>query len=158
MSAPHPHAASEGSTMNMPTGDFKRGAIRLSDAERDQAVAELSEHYQAGRLTLEEFDDRSSQALRARTGGDLDALFTDLPKGAAPSVLAAPSRPVTDFPDGPVRHRGGRPFTARTVIACVIAVLIIGNVAGGFGAHHFVASGLVPFVILGFVFLRLSRR
>ena len=54
--------------MDTPTGDFKRGVIRVSDAERDQAVAELSEHYQAGRLTLEEFDDRSSQALRARTG------------------------------------------------------------------------------------------
>jgi hypothetical protein len=150
--------ASEGSTMNTPTGDFKRGVIRVSDAERDQAVAELSEHYQAGRLTLDEFDDRSSQALRARTGSDLDALFTDLPKGAAPSVLAPPARPVADFPDGPVRRRADRPFTARTVIACVIAVLIIGNVAGSFGAHHFHSGWLVPVIVLSFVFLRLSRR
>src|SRR5690348_17846886 len=91
--------------MDTPTGDFKRGAIRVSDAERDQAVAELSEHYQAGRLTLEEFDDRSSQALRARTGSDLGALFTDLPKGAAPSVLAPASHTVADIPADPVRQR-----------------------------------------------------
>jgi Domain of unknown function (DUF1707) len=141
--------------MDTPTGDFKRGAIRVSDAERDQAVAELSEHYQAGRLTLEEFDDRSSQALRARTGSDLGALFTDLPKGAAPSVLASAGRTVADVPAGPVRRR---PFTARTIIACVIAVIVLGNVAGGLGAHHFGFGWLVPVVVLSFVFLRLSRR
>jgi Domain of unknown function (DUF1707) len=144
--------------MDTPTGDFKRGAIRVSDAERDQAVAELSEHYQAGRLTLEEFDDRSSQALRARTGSDLGALFTDLPKGAAPSVLAPAGRTVADIPPGPVRQHSGFPFTARTIIACVIAVTILANVAGGLGTHHFHFGWLVPVVVLSLVFLRLSRR
>ena len=144
--------------MDTPTGDLKRGAIRVSDAERDQAVAELSEHYQAGRLTLEEFDDRSNQALRARTGNDLGALFTDLPQGAAPSVLA-PTRPATpDLPADVSRRRSGSPFTARMIIGCVIAVTILGNVAGGLGAHHFGFGWLVPVVVLGFVFLRLSRR
>jgi len=143
--------------MDTPTGDFKRGAIRVSDAERDQAVAELSEHYQAGRLTLEEFDDRSSQALRAKTGSDLGALFTDLPKGAAPSVLAPAGSTVPDVPAGPVRQRPGGPFTARTIIACVIAVTIVANVAGGLGAHHFSFGWLVPVVILSCVFLRLGR-
>ena len=51
--------------MDTPITDFQRGAIRRSDAERDQAAAELSEHYQSGRLTLEEFDDRSGRALQA---------------------------------------------------------------------------------------------
>jgi hypothetical protein len=144
--------------MDTPTGDLKRGAIRVSDAERDQAVAELSEHYQAGRLTLEEFDDRSSQALRARTGSDLDGLFTDLPKGAAPSVLATAGRIAADVPADPVQRRSGRPFTARTIIGCVIALIILGNVAGGLGAHHFGFGWLVPVVVLCFVFLRLTRR
>jgi hypothetical protein len=144
--------------MDTPTGNLKRGAIRVSDAERDQAVAELSEHYQAGRLTLEEFDDRSSQALGARTGSDLDGLFTDLPKGAAPSVLATAGRVAADVPADPVRRRSGRPFTARAIIAAVIAVIILGNVAGGLGAHHFGFGWLVPVVVLGCVFLRLSRR
>ena len=99
--------------MDTPTGDFQRSAIRVSDTERDQAVAELTEHYQAGRLTLEEFDDRSSQALQAKTGSDLGALFTDLPKGAAPSVLAQ-ARPVAaDIPAGLGRRHAGGPFTAR---------------------------------------------
>jgi len=34
---------------------FPTGGIRVSDADRDQAIAELSEHFQAGRLTQEEF-------------------------------------------------------------------------------------------------------
>jgi hypothetical protein len=141
--------------MDTPTGDFQRDAIRVSDAERDQAVAELSEHYQAGRLTLEEFDDRSNLALRARTGSDLTSLFTDLPKGAAAAVRA-PASPAFPADDG--RRRAGRPVTARAIIACVIAVTILGNVAGGIGQHHLDFGWLVPVVVLGFVFLRLSRR
>ena len=144
--------------MDTPTGDFQRGAIRVSDSERDQAVAELTEHYQAGRLTLEEFDDRSSQALQARTGSDLGALFTDLPKGAAPSVLAQAGRtPAGVQADLGPRH-AGRPVTARMIIGLVVAVLIIGNVAGGLGQHHFGFGWLVPVVVLGFIFLRLSHR
>ncbi len=142
--------------MDTPTRDFKRGAIRVSDAERDQAVAELSEHYQAGRLTLEEFDDRSSQALQARTGSDLGALFTDLPKGAAPSVLAPAGPAAADVAADPVGRRAGRPLVARVIIGWVIAAIIIGNVAGGPGQHH--VGWLVPVVILSLVFLRLSRR
>jgi hypothetical protein len=143
--------------MDTPTGDFQRSAIRVSDTERDQAVAELTEHYQAGRLTLEEFDDRSSQALQAKTGSDLGALFTDLPKGAAPSVLAQARPTATDIPAGLGRRPAG-PSTARMIIGCVIAVLILGNVAGGLGQHHFGFGWLVPVVVLGFVFLRLSHR
>ena len=145
--------------MDTPTRDFQRGAIRVSDAERDQAVAELSEHYQAGRLTLEEFDDRSNLALQARTGSDLSGLFTDLPQGAAPSIMAPAAPAAADVPAAAGR-RAGRPVTARAVIACVIAVTVIGNVvgalAGGQGQHH--VGWLVPVVILGFVFLRLCRR
>ena len=40
--------------MDTPNRGSQRSAIRVSDVERDQAVAELSEHYQAGRLTLED--------------------------------------------------------------------------------------------------------
>ena len=47
---------------------FPQGRLRISDAERDQALSELSEAYQAGRITADEFDWRSTQALVARTG------------------------------------------------------------------------------------------
>ena len=144
--------------MDTPTTDFQRGAIRVSDAERDQAVAEFSEHYQSGRLTLEEFDDRSTRALQARTGTDLSALFTDLPN----SMVTGPAAcPVPFAPADPGLRRRGCPSVARVVIACVIAVTIVGNVAGSVaagGSHVQVHLGwLVPVIVLGFVFLRLSR-
>ncbi|MCL2783758.1 MAG: DUF1707 domain-containing protein [Propionibacteriaceae bacterium] len=52
---------------------------RIGDAARDAAVEELRAHMAAGRLTMDEFDDRMSQALQAKTQPELDALFTDLP-------------------------------------------------------------------------------
>jgi hypothetical protein len=58
---------------------FPLGDLRVSDAERDRAVSELSEAFQAGRITFEEFDRRSTQALRARTGRELIATVADLP-------------------------------------------------------------------------------
>jgi len=66
-----------------PTGD-----LRVSDADRDRALAELTEAFQVGRLTAEEFDQRSGQALGARTGNDLTALLADLPADPAPATRA----------------------------------------------------------------------
>ncbi|WP_432889301.1 DUF1707 SHOCT-like domain-containing protein [Kribbella sp. CA-245084] len=55
------------------------GSIRIGDSEREDAVRRLGEHYEAGRLSAEEHSERVEQALKARTGVDLDGLFTDLP-------------------------------------------------------------------------------
>jgi hypothetical protein len=55
------------------------GSIRIGDSEREDAVKRLGEHYEAGRLSAEEHSERVEQALRARTGADLEGLFTDLP-------------------------------------------------------------------------------
>ena len=45
------------------------GDLRASDAEREAAVAHLREHGAAGRLTMDELDDRSARAYAARTVG-----------------------------------------------------------------------------------------
>src|ERR1700677_711968 len=63
---------------------FPLGDLRVSDAERDRAVAELSQAFQAGRITAEEFDLRSTQALNARTGRELIATVADLPLERGP--------------------------------------------------------------------------
>jgi hypothetical protein len=59
---------------------YPSGDLRVSDAERDRALSELSEALQAGRITAEEFDQRSGQVLRARTGRELTAPLADLPR------------------------------------------------------------------------------
>jgi Domain of unknown function (DUF1707) len=75
--------------------------LRVSDAEREAAAAELQEHYASGRLDSDELDQRLSAALAARTRGDLSALFTDLPSDGQ----AGP---------GPVSAGSGRSFGPRT--------------------------------------------
>lgn len=142
--------------MDTRTGSFPRGDIRVSDTERDQAVAELSEHFQAGRLTQEEFEDRSGRALQARTASDLSDLFTDLPaRGTAPAPrggdFAAGPAPGPDYLS-PLRSMP----VARFVIVCVVVAIVAGNVLGGVGHTGF--GWLVPVVILGLVFARLGRR
>src|SRR5579871_6323409 len=53
--------------------------MRVSDAEREAAAAELREHFTSGRLDQEELDERLAAIFAAKTRGDLNALFTDLP-------------------------------------------------------------------------------
>jgi hypothetical protein len=71
--------------------DYSAGDLRVSDADRDRAISELSEHCQAGRLTADEFGERLGQALQARTSKELAVLFADLPRDkAAVTSLPAP--------------------------------------------------------------------
>jgi DUF1707 SHOCT-like domain len=53
--------------------------IRASDADRERAVALLREHHAAGRLTVEEFNERMDKAYAAKTLGEIDELMADLP-------------------------------------------------------------------------------
>lgn len=54
--------------------------VRVSDQQRERAAIELREHFAAGRLTQDEFDERVQQAYGARTEQQLRALLADLPR------------------------------------------------------------------------------
>jgi|HubBroStandDraft_2_1064218.scaffolds.fasta_scaffold751171_1 uncharacterized protein DUF1707 len=118
--------------------------LRISDADRDQAVTRLSEHFQAGRLSADEFDERSGAALQAKTGREVAALFTDLPPDQAPAARAATvarSR-VWGLPVVPI--------VAAVIVLSVVSVTVGGHDTGihvGFG-------GLIPLLI---VFLVIRR-
>ena len=66
--------------------------IRISDAERHAALDLLAEHAAAGRLTVDELEERAGRALAAKTRGDLAALTDDLPSAGAPAVARKPVR------------------------------------------------------------------
>jgi Domain of unknown function (DUF1707) len=82
--------------------------MRVSDADREAATAELREHFASGRLDSDELDQRLTAAFAAKTGGDLNALFTDLPPGGgrqwagadAPSGRSSSARPLGSGPFG----------------------------------------------------------
>ena len=93
--------------------------MRVGDAEREAAAAELREHYASGRLTLDELNERVDKAFAAKTRGDLNALMTDLPSrrpeaagasGAPGAIGAGPSGAGGPFgtggPFGPSGPRG----------------------------------------------------
>ncbi|MBV8715840.1 MAG: DUF1707 domain-containing protein [Chloroflexi bacterium] len=58
---------------------WPRADLRVGDADREAVVSELQRHYIEGRLNSDELGERVTQALQARTFGDLAALLTDLP-------------------------------------------------------------------------------
>ena len=53
--------------------------LRIGDAERDVAAADLGEHYVAGRLTLDELHERLGAVFSAKTYGQLGRVMADLP-------------------------------------------------------------------------------
>ena len=64
---------------------------RIGDAERNVAAARLGDHYAAGRLDHEEYDERLDAIFSARTRADLDQLFWDLPRAVVPVATARPA-------------------------------------------------------------------
>jgi len=59
--------------------------LLISDADRSEAAAALRRHYESGRLTLEEFETRVSNAQTARTEADLDEVLRQLPVAGRPT-------------------------------------------------------------------------
>ncbi len=72
--------------------------MRVGDAEREAAATEVREHFASGRLTQDELNQRLDQTFAAKTRGDLNAVFADLPTanwrdataGGAASTAGAP--------------------------------------------------------------------
>jgi hypothetical protein len=141
-------------TMTYGESRYPRGDLRVSDADRDRAISELSEAFQAGRLTAEEFEERSDHALRARTGNDIAKLLADLPRNSARS-------PAGNGPGVP--ETSPRPFGLAVVprillAAPVIAVLVTFAIAGGHHGHHHYAFGLFPVLAALLFVTRMARR
>jgi len=98
--------------------------LRVSDAERNAVAERLGAHYSDGRLDQAEFDERVSRAMSAKTRGDLDGLFDDLPD---PEPAGAAGTGRASQPSGPAmpyrmhRRAPARPFL---MVALVIALMI----------------------------------
>ena len=93
---------------------------RIGDAERDSAIKALGEHYAAGRLTKEEYDERADAVLRARFDSDLRPLFLDLPRIGP--THAPPPGPYRPQPRRGPAWRESPLFPRLGVAAVVIAV------------------------------------
>lgn len=138
--------------------------IRASDQDRDVVVSALREAFTAGRLTLEEFDERMTAAYASRTWGELRKLTEDLPSqpvlGAdvpdgpdralpAPPAAVQPPRPGGQLP--PADRRRPRPVAFFPLIALWIVLALATQ-----SAHAIVGPGVV--LVIALVFVSLARR
>jgi hypothetical protein len=99
-------------------------SLRASDAERETTVTQLREHGAAGRLDVEELEQRVGAAYSARTHGELGALLADLPAAPAQRRAVAPHPGVAWHGHG--RHgQDWRAFFA--VNALLVAIWAVGG-------------------------------
>ena len=103
----------------------RRQHLRISDAEREQAAAELGEHYAQGRLTAEEHAERLDRIWAARTRAELAA---DLPRPARPATYAARRRRRRP-PSARARPVAAARAACRRPLLVVLAVLLVLTVA-----------------------------
>jgi hypothetical protein len=127
--------------MNATPGSYPTAAMKASDADRDAVLSDLSEHFQAGRLTAEEWEERAGLALAARTWGELKDLLRDLP-----ATRPGPQAPVAAASSGarPERLAGRRPPAPIAVLAAIgIAVAVSVGIAHSWGLLWLVFAGLL---------------
>ena len=145
--------------------------MRVGDAEREAAAAELREHYASGRLTLDELNERVDKVFAAKTRGDLNALMTDLPSrrpggatgmpGAGPTGAGGPFGPSGPFgPGGGGWNSGPRAAgpirTAGSVFLTmlVVAALFLVGTLGAFGVFGTGRPIGVVLILAAFALLR----
>lgn len=121
--------------------------LRLSDAERDLAAADLGEHFAEGRLSSEEHGERLDAIWSARTRGEIPPIFRDLPsRYAAPVVRPAPTQAPGYWRSGP------RAFVGRLPTPLLVVLIVLATIA--------VLSHL-PIVLIGLLvwfFVRTKHR
>jgi hypothetical protein len=128
--------------VNAMTGNDRPAEMRASDSDRDAVVSDLSEHFQAGRLTVEELDERTGRALAARTWGELENLLADLPVDR-PGSQAAAARPSSARP----RRSPGRfvppPIAALAAALGIVAAVLVNVAHGRWGFIWLLLPGLL---------------
>jgi len=109
--------------------------IRASDKERESVVDVLRDAYTEGRLTLDEFEERTSAAYASRTWTDLRELTADLPVepvlGA--DLLQRQSGPVPAtqmVPSVPRPRQGGRDRPLGRLLPVIFVWIMIAAAAG----------------------------
>ena len=113
--------------------------IRVSDADREAAVAHLRVAAAEGRLTLDEFSERARQAYASRTAGELARLVQDLP--ARPARPAMPARPTMANP--PTTASGSRLPPLALIFGVVSVPAMIVAPLGGMAAVAAIVLGIL---------------
>ena len=159
-----------------------RDDLRIGDAEREQTMAALREHFAQGRLTHEELDERLDRTLAARTGRDLAQITADLP-GHGPAAhepapgpwqpgswqagswqeayrrqMRAHRQQMRLHQRGPMHHRRHGHRGPVPIVPFLFVLLLVGLFAGGFGVLKFLFFLWIGAMIFTFVSRRFHNR
>jgi Domain of unknown function (DUF1707) len=134
----------------MTENSYQIPPMRASDAERDVVVAALGEHFQAGRLTAEELDDRTGKALAARTLPELQELMADLPpaRHASPQEVPLEQRPRSTF----------HPLVVPAMVLVILAAALLALVGADQQPRLLVAVPVAILIARGIARRGFSRR
>ena len=114
------------------TNGEESSPLRIGNAERKAAMQALDEHLAEGRLSVQEYADRSAAAANAVVAADLATLFTDLPEPhpQLPGALRDPPPtaplPVTPPPGEVARPKGWALAEWGPRVVPIVVVLAIG--------------------------------
>jgi hypothetical protein len=109
--------------VNEPSQPPSDSGLRASDADRERLVDELEQHAIAGRLTTDEFEERTGQAYEARTVGQLEALRHDLPPVPTGSQVVSRRQRRSDLTKRSLQETGG---SAGLFVLCTVIWLASG--------------------------------
>jgi hypothetical protein len=122
--------------------------MRIGDTERGEVAQQLAQALAAGRLTVEEFDERTEKCWTGRTAGDLADLIADLPESlpltraqhdpaaqnSAEPAPPSPPRPAARLAGG-LRRVAGPVIAAAAAAALLLPVLTADDAVSVFGSR-----------------------
>ncbi|MCW2911379.1 MAG: hypothetical protein JWL68_6168 [Actinomycetia bacterium] len=127
------------------------GGIRASDADREHIVEILREAYSTGRLTLDEFDERTTLAFATKTWGGLRDLTRDLPQQARLEI-PQPKPQIKPARDKPLPVSASPP---RRRLSPMLPILVIWL---GVALTAREPYAFIPVLVILFMLLRLATR
>jgi hypothetical protein len=123
-------------------------SLRCSDAERERTAQALRVHCEAGRLTVDEFDQRLDAVYAAKTRADLAALAVDLPALEEPAPAPVPTAPARRwFAPGiaPFREQVALHARPRTAYGQAMSYIVPAMSSAGYEMVERDPSGLITF-------------
>ena len=118
---------------------------RISDNERQQAMDDLGTHFAAGRLTMDEYEQRISLAAEATMKSDIFPIFDDLPSSLSVSSTSAIEPSYTVGEINSLRSRGRNMRLGILGLSSVLAL----------GAGIVTEQAIIPFIIIPTIFILL---
>ncbi|WP_293817599.1 DUF1707 domain-containing protein [uncultured Corynebacterium sp.] len=126
--------------MNEPS----RREIRISDVDRSDAISVLGEHFADGRLTMIEYEERVQQATAAVSEGELEQIFSDLPKLEASRELV----PYYSAREIDRQYRSGRNIRLGLLLSTVIGSSALAMLVNSVWANSAILLLLIPLVFV----------